>query len=186
MQPDGKMVDSNINAQNEIKKILFTPNSFTIGPGEKQVVRFFIRDSIVNDELRTYAHILSEIKEDEKEEVQKKETTTSLTPKVAIAIPIIYRSKNQKENIVISDETFTQKNSDCVLNAKWVNKHHSSYINVELFDKGNETVFKLNGISNFLNEYNWNLVMSNLKCDKIKSIKIFDVDNEHYVIDKKM
>lgn len=186
MLPDGKMVEENNSAKNELKKILFTPNSFTLGPGEKQVVRFFIKDTIVGNELRTYAHILTDVKEEQKTGEDSKGTSTSLTPKVAIAIPIIYRLTDQKDNMSFTDEKFLQKDSDCLMSAKWVNKHHSSYVNFEAFDSEGKNIFKLNGVSNYLQEYNWNLIMPDLKCDKINLIKIFDVDNDVYIINREV
>ncbi len=181
MQPDGKMVESTVGAKTELKKILFTPNSFVLGPGEKQVIRFFIKDNIVGNELRTYAHILTDIKEDTKTAEETKGTSTSLTPKVAIAIPIVYRANHLKDNVSITDEKFVQKNSDCLMSVKWINKQHSSYVNFEAYDSNAKNIFKLNGVSNYLPEYNWNLLMPKVKCDKIKLIKFFDVDNEVYI-----
>lgn len=186
MQPDGKMIPDNSKATDELKKILFTPKSFVLGPGEKQVVRFFVKDTLAGAELRTYAHLLTEVKTELPEKTDTSGPSMSLTPKVAVAIPVIFRVKTFKENINISEEKFLQKESDCIMNAKWMNLHHSSYINFEALNDKGEIIFQLNGISNYLKNYDWNLVIAKTKCDKIKRIKIFDVDNDAYIVNKEV
>ena len=186
MEPDGKMIPDNSKAKDELKKILFTPKNFILGPGEKQVVRFFIKDTLNTAELRTYAHLLTEVQTEQANKESETGTSMSLTPKVAVAIPIIYRAKNDKENIKISGEAFSQTGSDCIMKAKWENKTHSSYVNVEMMDAEEKIIYQLNGISNYLQSYDWNLVVPKMTCSKIKRIKIYDVDNEVYAVDKEI
>lgn len=184
MKPDGKMIQDNKNATDELKKILFTPKDFVLGPGDKQVVRFFVKDELKGAELRTFAHLLTDIQSNLVEKDAGKGPTMSLTAKVALAIPVIYRTKLDKENASFQNDQFTQKEDDCVFSTKWFNKTHSSYINFLAFDKEGKEIFKINGVSNYLPEYQWIISMPKTKCKDIKKIQVFDVDNDVNIISR--
>lgn len=186
MLPDGQMIQKSNGSADELKKILFTPKDFTLAPGDKQVVRFFVRDDLKGAELRTFAHLLTEIQTNLVEKEVSKGQSLSLTAKVALAIPVIYRTKLDKENISFSDEKFSQEDENCKFSALWKNKTHSSYINFVAMDGDGKEIFKINGVSNYLKDYQWHLNMPKLKCNKIKKYQILDVDNEVNVISREI
>ncbi len=184
MKPDGKMVQESKDAKDELKKILFTPKNFTLNPGEKQVVRFFIKDSIQTSELRTFAHLLTEIKENNEIKEQNSGQSMSLTARVALAIPVIYRPVTDKQNTSFLNEKLTQTGANCQLAVDWKNLTHSSYINFSALDEAGNELFKINGVSNYLKEYNWKLLIEKIDCKKIKKIQFYDVDNEVLIVSR--
>jgi P pilus assembly chaperone PapD len=186
MKEDGSMEYAQTAGRDGLRKILFTPNSFILNPGEKQVVRFFIKDKSLAKEMRSYAYILTNITTDPDKGSQKDMTSMSLSPKVAIVIPIIYRPETKKDNVLIKDLTFSQVESECLIKISWINSFHSSYLNFEAFDKQNEKVYEINGVSNFLPSFFWSFKVGMNICKKLKRIKIFDVDNDVYVFDREI
>lgn len=186
LQPDGQMKPG--KGDDELKKILFTPKNFQLGPGEKQVVRFFVKDEAPKTELRTFAYILTEVKNDQNESGSSNSPAQvlTLTPKVAVAIPVIYRLITDKNNTQISDERFEQKGENCWLFAKWRNSTHSSYINLELFDAKDKIIATLNGASNYLKEYDWKHEIDKTKCTDIKKMQVRDVDNDALVVNREV
>ncbi|HLT23031.1 MAG TPA: fimbria/pilus periplasmic chaperone [Bacteriovoracaceae bacterium] len=161
----------------EIEKVIFSPANFTIPPGDKQVVRFFIKDKFQEKEKRTYAHLLTEVKDDNID----KSKMMVLTPNVAIAIPILFRKNTILDNIEIRDLKLTQQDKNCVLSMEWSNKSHSSYINIDLLDANEKIISQLNGVSNYLDKLEWLQSFSDTNCNLIKKIKVFDVDNNIHV-----
>lgn len=188
MTPDGKMAEEKGTPSDELKKVLFTPKNIVLGPGEKQVIRFFVKDELKGAELRTYAYILTEIQDDSKDggSSPSPAQVLTLTPKVAIAVPVIYRLKTDKNNIEFGPEDLRQVTDGCLISTEWKNKTHSSYVNLEALDKNDKNIFVVNGVSNFLPNYQWKQLMSKVKCSDVKKIKIFDVDNDVYVVSREI
>lgn len=186
MLPDGSMTPEKVAQEENIKKVIFSPQAFTLLPGGKQVVRFFIKDQTNQTELRSYVYLLSEEKNEIEENSLSKENKMELRPKIAIAIPLLFRSKTIKENIELTEIKGSKKENDCILEMTWKNKHHSSYINLEVLGAENKSIFKLNGVSNYLSSFNWQTKIPKTDCTIIKKIKIFDVDNEVYVLNSEL
>lgn len=186
MKPDGSMGEG--SGDDELRKILFTPKNFVLKPGEKQVVRFFVKDDLKVKELRTFAYILTEIqnKADEKGQNNSPAQVLNLTPKVAIAIPVVYRPVTDPKNALIQNEKFEQDGADCIMTSNWSNGTHSSYVNLEVFGSSEKPVFAANGVSNYLKSYDWKQILKDVKCSDIKKIQIFDVDNEVLVVNREV
>lgn len=180
IQEKNREMKPGTSEKEEIKKILFSPSEFILAPGSKQVVRFFIKDKLDGSEKRTYAHLLTEVKD---EEIDKSKMMV-LTPNMAIAIPVIIRKKTLPDNIEIKNLSLNPKEKDCILSMEWINKTHSSYINIDLLDSKGKIISQLNGVSNYLDKLDWVSPFSNIDCNLIKKIKILDVDNDIHVFSR--
>ncbi len=167
-----KRAKAGIEGKN-LKRVIFSPSSFTVAPKEKQVVRFFIRDKIKDEELTGFANLRTEKLGQDK---PKGKNSMSLVPKLAIAIPIIFRKKTKQSNISIEK---IKKNSlsdgDCLISFDWKNKYHSSYINLIIKNKKNEKVKIVKGASNYLSSYTWTNKIKE-KCNSLDKMIITDND----------
>lgn len=178
MKPEGGMKEVKVSSsKNALKKVLFSPRSFTVQPGKKQVVRFFIRERLEEgqNELLAYAHFETEV-EGKKEEMSKKQM--ALIPKVALAIPIVFRKETVGNNSTfINAKKKILSENKCEVVIDWKNSTHSSYADFIGMDKDNKQSFIVKGVSNYLSSYKWkHEVKSN--CKNINYIIAKDIDSK--------
>lgn len=166
----------------KIKTILFSPQKFTIDPGAKQVVRFFIKDKLPENEIRTYAHLLTEVMD---EEDSSKAKMMVLTPKVALAIPVVLRKKrSETNNVEVLSLNLKPSEGNCEIHTRLKNNFHSSYLNLVASDQKGDPILTINGISNYLNNNSWVNIVEGKDCNQIKKVNITDADSNISVINK--
>lgn len=178
MDKTGKMSQTKtLNEKINLKKILFSPRNFELEAGKKQVVRFFIRDKISVDtkELYGYAHFETEIIENNKSDKRQ----MKLIPKVAVAIPVVYRTQTVKSNLVVENvKKIINKNGSCKISLNLKNNDHSSYFDVKGISKSSEETFIVKGISNYLDTYKWEYTKEE-NCKNSFKIVVKDVDSKN-------